>query len=193
MKKRVICGSAAILLTGLTGAMFTTAAPHAREVCIAPTVLQATETLVIDGIRYTVTTSPVVTLPAMNATARGDRHDWWNPESFAVRSIGRAVRDLRRARQLHRRQKLAASASDRMHSRHRAGNWHGAAEGHGSCTLVDGTVVRIASSSIDAGWHKGRMHLDAQKCWMVKLDKATKDGYTMVALIGVSRTAGRAW
>ena len=31
MKKRIICGSVAILLTGLTGAMFTTAAPHARE------------------------------------------------------------------------------------------------------------------------------------------------------------------
>lgn len=52
--------------------------------------------------------------------------------------------------------------------------------------LADGAVVRIASNSIDAGWHKGRMHLDAQKCWMVKLDKATKDGYTMIALIGVA-------
>jgi hypothetical protein len=31
MKKRIICGSAAVLLTGLTGAMFTTAAPHARD------------------------------------------------------------------------------------------------------------------------------------------------------------------
>lgn len=52
--------------------------------------------------------------------------------------------------------------------------------------LADGAVVRIASNSIDAGWHKGRMHLDAQQCWMVKLDMATKDGYTMVALIGVA-------
>lgn len=62
--------------------------------------------------------------------------------------------------------------------------------------LTDGAVVRVASNSIDAGWHKGRMHLDAQQCWMVKLDKATKDGYTMVALIGVAElqvARGESW
>lgn len=62
--------------------------------------------------------------------------------------------------------------------------------------LADGAVVRIASNSIDAGWHRGRMHLDAQQCWMVKLDKATKDGYTMVALIGVGElqlARGASW
>lgn len=62
--------------------------------------------------------------------------------------------------------------------------------------LADGAVVRIASSSIDAGWHRGRMHLDAQNCWMVKLDKATKDGYTMAALIGVGElqvARGESW
>ena len=31
MKKRIVCGSAAILLTGLTSAVFTTAAPRPRE------------------------------------------------------------------------------------------------------------------------------------------------------------------
>lgn len=61
MKKRVICGSAAILFTSLTGAMFTTAAPHARDVCVAPTVLPAVDTVVVDGVRYTVTTSAVLT------------------------------------------------------------------------------------------------------------------------------------
>lgn len=61
MKKRVICGAAAILFTGLTGAMFTTAAPHARDVCVAPTVLPSVDMLVVDGVRYTVTTSPVPT------------------------------------------------------------------------------------------------------------------------------------
>lgn len=62
--------------------------------------------------------------------------------------------------------------------------------------FADGAVVRVASNSIDAGWHKGRMHLDAQKCWMVKLDKATKDGYTMMALIGVDElqvARGESW
>ena len=62
--------------------------------------------------------------------------------------------------------------------------------------FADGTVVRIASSSIEAGWHKGRMHLDDNKCWMVKLDKATKEGYTMTALIGVSElqvARGEGW
>lgn len=61
---------------------------------------------------------------------------------------------------------------------------------------MDGAVVRIASNSIDAGWHKGKMHLDAQQCWMVKLEKATKDGYTMVALIGVAElqvARGESW
>lgn len=62
MKKRVICGSAAILLTGLTGAMFTTAAPHARDTCVAPTVLPAVDTIVVDGVRYSVTTAPITTL-----------------------------------------------------------------------------------------------------------------------------------
>lgn len=62
--------------------------------------------------------------------------------------------------------------------------------------LTDGAVVRIASNSIDAGWHNGRMHLDAQQCWMVKLAQATKDGYTMVALIGVAElqvARGESW
>jgi hypothetical protein len=52
--------------------------------------------------------------------------------------------------------------------------------------LTNGATVRVTSQSIDAGWHKGRMHLDAKKCWMVQLDKATQDGYTMIALIGVA-------
>lgn len=39
---------------------------------------------------------------------------------------------------------------------------------------------------IEGGWHTGHMHLDQQKCWMVKLDKPTRDNYTMLALTVVT-------
>jgi hypothetical protein len=48
--------------------------------------------------------------------------------------------------------------------------------------LADGAVVRVALNLVEAGWHKGRAQLDARKCWMVKLDKPTSGGYTMLAL-----------
>ena len=63
-------------------------------------------------------------------------------------------------------------------------------------SLKNGTPVRIQASSIEGGWHTGRMHLDAQKCWMVKLDKPTRDHYTMLALIVVQQmelSAQGAW
>lgn len=53
--------------------------------------------------------------------------------------------------------------------------------------LSQGTPVRLQASSIEGGWHSGRMHLDDQKCWMVKLDKPTRDNYTMLALIVVTQ------
>ncbi|HEY6643880.1 hypothetical protein [Povalibacter sp.] len=53
--------------------------------------------------------------------------------------------------------------------------------------VSNGAVVRIQSSAIEGGWHQGRLHLDAQKCWMVKLDKPTRDQYTMLALIAVTQ------
>ena len=49
-------------------------------------------------------------------------------------------------------------------------------------SLTAGAVVRVASESIDAGWQQGRAVLDARQCWMVKLDKPTHNGYTMLAL-----------
>ena len=52
--------------------------------------------------------------------------------------------------------------------------------------LRNGMNVRIQASSIEGGWHTGRMHLDDQKCWMVKLDNPTRDHYTMLALIVVT-------
>lgn len=53
--------------------------------------------------------------------------------------------------------------------------------------LSSGSVVRVQAGSIEGGWHQGRLHLDAQKCWMVKLDKPTRDQYTMLALIVVNQ------
>ncbi|GFE83427.1 hypothetical protein GCM10011487_54270 [Steroidobacter agaridevorans] len=62
--------------------------------------------------------------------------------------------------------------------------------------LTSGGIIRIASSSIEGGWHSGRLHQDARKCWMVKLDKPTKDHYTMLSLLVVERLQlanGSAW
>lgn len=53
-------------------------------------------------------------------------------------------------------------------------------------SLRTGMPVRIQATSIEGGWHSGRMHLDDQKCWMIKLDKPTRDHYTMLALIAVN-------
>ena len=53
--------------------------------------------------------------------------------------------------------------------------------------LTKDAVVRNTSTSIEGGWHAGRMHLDKQNCWMVKLDKPTRDHYTMLSLLVVER------
>jgi hypothetical protein len=62
--------------------------------------------------------------------------------------------------------------------------------------LAQGTVVRVASGSIESGWHRGHMVLDSRRCWMVQLDKPTRDGYTMLALsfVAAVQTAnGSGW
>lgn len=67
---------------------------------------------------------------------------------------------------------------------------------HGEPTLTNGAVVRITSNSVEGGWLSGRLHLNSEKCWMVKLDKPTKDHYTMLALLVVDRlelASGSAW
>ena len=59
--------------------------------------------------------------------------------------------------------------------------------------IADGTLVRIASNSIEPGWFQGKVKRDPRGCWMVHLDKATKDQYTMLALMVVDRLeVGRA-
>lgn len=67
---------------------------------------------------------------------------------------------------------------------------------HAESPLKSGGVVRIASKSIEGGWHSGRLYQDSSKCWMVKLDKPTKDHYTMLSLLVVERLQlanGSAW
>jgi hypothetical protein len=49
-------------------------------------------------------------------------------------------------------------------------------------TFSDGTTVRIRSSSIEAGWHTGRIKRDDRSCWTVELDSPTEHGYTQLAL-----------
>ena len=53
--------------------------------------------------------------------------------------------------------------------------------------LTDGAPLRITSNSIESGWFTGKVRLDARGCWMVHLDKPSKDGYTMLALMAVDR------
>jgi len=61
MKKRIICGSAAILITGLTGTMFSLAASHTREAgaqpAAAPAYSNPIETVVVERGRYLARTA----------------------------------------------------------------------------------------------------------------------------------------
>jgi len=66
---------------------------------------------------------------------------------------------------------LALTATHRVHA------------AHATDAFADGAVVRVQSSSIEQGWFTGRIRLDKNKCWMVHLDKATRDHYTMLALL----------
>jgi hypothetical protein len=53
--------------------------------------------------------------------------------------------------------------------------------------LPKGAVVRIEGTGIESGWHAGTVAVNGEGCTMVKLDKATKGGYTMVSLMGTAR------
>lgn len=47
--------------------------------------------------------------------------------------------------------------------------------------------VRIEGAGIEAGWFEGRTDVTREGCTVVKLSKATKDGYILLALIAVNR------
>lgn len=49
--------------------------------------------------------------------------------------------------------------------------------------FTDGAVVRVQSSSVEDGWLTGRIRLDQNKCWMIHLDRPTRDHYTQLALL----------
>ena len=53
--------------------------------------------------------------------------------------------------------------------------------------LPEGAPVRIEGIGIESGWHVGKVAINREGCTMVQLDKATKQGYTMVSLMGTSR------
>jgi hypothetical protein len=62
--------------------------------------------------------------------------------------------------------------------------------------LPKGTVVRIEGTGIESGWHEGRISVTSEGCTMVTLQKPTKDGYTMIALIAtkrLQRQQGNTW
>lgn len=47
--------------------------------------------------------------------------------------------------------------------------------------------VRIEGAGIESGWFEGRTDVTSEGCTVVKLSKATKDGYILLALIAVNR------
>ena len=53
--------------------------------------------------------------------------------------------------------------------------------------IASNIPVRIVGSGIEAGWFEGRTDITRDGCTVVKLSKATKDGYILLALIAVNR------
>jgi hypothetical protein len=53
--------------------------------------------------------------------------------------------------------------------------------------IASNVPVRIEGSGIEAGWFEGRTDITTEGCTVVKLSKATKDGYILLSLIAVNR------
>lgn len=49
------------------------------------------------------------------------------------------------------------------------------------------TTVRIEGSGIELGWHDGRITVTGGGCTMIKLQKPTRDGYTLISLVATKR------
>ena len=47
--------------------------------------------------------------------------------------------------------------------------------------------VRIEGAGIESGWFEGRTDVTREGCTVVKLSKATKDGYILLSLVAVNR------
>jgi hypothetical protein len=53
--------------------------------------------------------------------------------------------------------------------------------------IASNVPVRIVGSGIEGGWFEGRTDITSEGCTVVKLSKATKDGYILLSLIAVNR------
>src|SRR5262245_5911107 len=57
--------------------------------------------------------------------------------------------------------------------------------------IASNVPVRIEGSGIESGWFEGRTDVNSEGCTIVKLSKATKDGYILLSLIAVNRLQQR--
>ena len=53
--------------------------------------------------------------------------------------------------------------------------------------MASNVPVRIEGAGIEAGWFEGRTDITSEGCTVVKLSKATKDGYILLSLVAVNR------
>jgi len=53
--------------------------------------------------------------------------------------------------------------------------------------IASNVPVRIEGSGIESGWFEGRTDVTNWGCTVVKLSKATKDGYILLSLVAVNR------
>jgi hypothetical protein len=53
--------------------------------------------------------------------------------------------------------------------------------------LPKDTAVRVEGLGIEKGWFEGKVLVTGAGCTMVKLDRKTEQGYTMLALIAIAR------
>ena len=49
------------------------------------------------------------------------------------------------------------------------------------------TTVRIQGSGIELGWHDGKITVTSEGCTMIKLQKPTRNGYTLIGLPATRR------
>jgi hypothetical protein len=53
--------------------------------------------------------------------------------------------------------------------------------------IASNVPVRIEGAGIEAGWFEGRIDITREGCTVVKLSKATKEGYILLSLVAVNR------
>jgi hypothetical protein len=53
--------------------------------------------------------------------------------------------------------------------------------------IASNASVRIEGAGIESGWFEGRIDVTREGCTVVKLSKATKNGYILLSLMAVNR------